>query len=118
MSAQMQRQDRPIATVGRTTPDRPPLLLDIYRGAVHGDYARQLGVAGYLTQALFGFIPVLGQLCALRDLFASIGKRDGYGIVLNFLALVPVLGGFPKTLRILIHTMRLMSNIRESLRTS
>lgn len=118
MSVQTQPATPTVATIEQITLGRPPLLLDIYRGAVHGDYARQLGVAGYVTQAVCGFIPVVGQLSALRDLFATIGKRDGFGIVLNFLALVPVLGGFPKALRILIHTMRFVTNVRESLRTS
>ncbi len=107
-----------VATVERAAYSRPPLLLDIYRGAVHGDYSRHLGVAGYLTQAVCSFIPVFGQLCALRDLIADLGKRDRLGALLNFLALVPVVGGFPKTVRIFGETMRLMGNVRDSLRTS
>ncbi|MGZ3584030.1 MAG: hypothetical protein ACXWP6_15440, partial [Ktedonobacterales bacterium] len=93
----------------------PPLLLDIYRGAVHGDYSRHLGVAGYITQAVCSFIPVFGQLCALRDIFANLRKRDRLGALLNFLALVPVVGGLPKTVHIVGETMRLMSHIRNSL---
>lgn len=118
MSAKTQPTGLPVATAERVVSGRPPMLLDVYRGAVHGDYARQLGVAGYVTQAVCSFIPIFGQLCALRDLFADLGKRDRIGALLNFLALVPVVGGIPKTLRILGNVTRLMSNIRDSLRTS
>lgn len=113
-----QPSESPVATAERAVYSRPPLLLDIYRGAVHGDYSRHLGVAGYITQAVCSFIPVFGQLCAVRDLFADLRKRDRLGALLNFLALVPVLGGFPKTLRILGEMMRLLGNVRNSLRTS
>jgi hypothetical protein len=123
MNEYPQQAQSSVATAERTTRSRPPLLLDIYLGAIHGDYARQLGVAGYLTQAVCSFIPVVGQLFALRDLFADLGQHDGVGVVLNFLALIPVLGGFPKTFRILRavrdlgNATRLMSNVNSSLRT-
>ncbi|MGZ3672975.1 MAG: hypothetical protein ACXVCO_01580 [Ktedonobacterales bacterium] len=118
VSIQTQPPETSVATTERAVRSRPPLLLDIYRGAVHGDYSRHLGVAGYLTQAVCSFIPIFGQLCAVRDLIADLAKRDRLGALLNFLALVPVVGGFPKTLRILGETMRLMSNVHDSLRTS
>ena len=118
MSTKTQSSRSSVAAVERAAPDRTPLLLDIYLGAVHGDYARQLGVAGYLTQAGCSFIPVVGQICALRDLVADLRKRDRIGALLNFLALVPVIGGFPKTLRILGEMARLASNVRDSLRIS
>lgn len=107
-----------VATFERVVSGRQPLLLDIYLGAVHGDYARQLGIAGHLTQAFCSFIPIVGQFCALRDLVADLSKRDRLGALLNFLALVPVVGGFPKAVRILGDMMRLASNVRDSLRTS
>lgn len=118
VSIQTQPSGPSVATTEGIAYSRPPLLLDIYRGAVHGDYSRHLGVAGYLTQAVCSFIPVFGQLCALRDLFADLRKRDRLGALLNFLALVPVVGGLPKTVRIVGEVMRLMSHIRHSLRTS
>lgn len=118
MSIQPPPSARSTAPAERAAHTRPPLLLDIYRGAVHGDYSRRLGVAGYLTQAVCSFIPVFGQLCALRDLLADLSKRDRIGALLNFLALIPVVGGLPKTIRILGNVMRLMSNVRDSLRTS
>jgi hypothetical protein len=73
------------------------LAFDIYRGLVWGDFDQDLGVAGALAPAVVGFIPVLGTLAALRDLLACLGQRDLLGIVLNLLAIFPVLGGLAKT---------------------
>jgi hypothetical protein len=72
------------------------MMLDVYRGAVWGDFDQDLGVAGAAAQSTIGFIPVAGTLAALRDLFACIGQSDPLGIVLNLLAIFPVLGGFAK----------------------
>jgi hypothetical protein len=72
------------------------VLLDLYRGAVWGDFDQDLGVAGAAAQSTIGFVPVAGTLAALRDLFACIGQRDPLGVVLNLLAIFPVLGGFAK----------------------
>lgn len=78
---------------------RPWLPADVFRGAVLGDYAR-LGMAGYVTQAAFGFIPAVGTACALRDLTADLRRRDRLGATLNGLSLIPFLGGFPKVARV------------------
>lgn len=70
---------------------------DMLRGAFLGDFDTDLGVAGALTQAAVGFIPVVGTVAALRDVIACIGRRDPLGIVLNMLAAIPVFGGLAKT---------------------
>ncbi len=79
----------------------PPWPADIFRGAIKGDYARRLGIPGRLTQAVMGFIPVIGTVCAFRDFFACRSKHDRVGMVLNGLALIPFLGGFPKTAEVI-----------------
>lgn len=76
---------------------RPGFIADVFNGAVRGDYTPYLGIAGHVTQAVFGFIPIIGTICALRDFFADRRKKDNFGAFLNFLALIPFLGGFPKT---------------------
>jgi hypothetical protein len=76
-------------------------LRDILRGAFLGDYARDLGVLGAITMAVLGFVPVIGTLCALRDLFANWRHHDRVGVVLNLLAVFPVFGGFPKLLEVI-----------------
>jgi hypothetical protein len=73
------------------------LVLDLFRGAVLGDFDRRLGPAGATAQSVVGFIPVVGTLAALRDLLACIGQRDPLGIFLNLLAIFPVFGGLAKT---------------------
>jgi hypothetical protein len=78
-------------------PAQRSIALDMYRGAIWGDFDRELEVAGALTQAAIGFIPVVGTVAALRDLIACIGRRDLLGIVLNMLAAIPVFGGVAKT---------------------
>lgn len=74
---------------------------DVVRGAVLGDFARDLGLLGAITLALLGFVPVIGTLGALRDIVANWRYRDGTGVLLNVLAVFPVLGGFPKTLEVI-----------------
>jgi hypothetical protein len=74
---------------------------DIVRGAVLGDFARDIGLLGAITLALLGFVPVIGTLGALRDVIANWRYRDGLGVLLNVLAVFPVLGGFPKTLEVI-----------------
>lgn len=85
------------ASAGQRYRPWPPA--DVLRGAVLGDYAR-LGMAGYVTQAAFGFIPAVGTVCALRDLTADLRRRDRFGATLNGLSLIPFLGGFPKVARV------------------
>jgi len=74
---------------------------DIYSGAVRGDFATNLRAPGIATQLLFGFVPLIGQLCALRDFVANRRRGDRIGMTLNVLGLVPFLGGFPKTAAII-----------------
>lgn len=77
------------------------LLPDVLRGAFLGDWAPRLGVAGSVTQAVVFYLPVIGTLCAIRDLFACLHKHDSLGAILNALAIFPVLGGFPKTAEVI-----------------
>jgi len=42
----------------------PTVLADIVRGAVQGDFARDLGLPGAVTQVALSFVPVVGTLCA------------------------------------------------------
>jgi hypothetical protein len=80
---------------------RRSFLGDVAAGALYGDFAQNLRVPGALTQIVLSFIPLVGTLCAVRDLVADMRHRDRVGIVLNFFALAPVLGGFSKTLEVL-----------------
>jgi hypothetical protein len=91
------------------------VAFDMYRGAIWGDFDRELEVAGALTQAAIGFIPGVGTACALRDVIACIGRRDLLGIVLNALAAIPVFGGLAKTAEALhtIHRYRQASERRK-----
>jgi hypothetical protein len=75
---------------------RIPLARDVFNGAVRGDYAQQLGVPGTATQIALAFVPGVGTLCALRDALACSRRHDRVGVTLNLLAVVPLLGGFPK----------------------
>jgi hypothetical protein len=84
-----------------TTSRRIHVLPDVWNGAVLGDWAPRLGVAGSATQAFVFYLPVIGTLCAIRDLFACLHKRDSLGAILNALAIFPVLGGFPKTAEVI-----------------
>jgi hypothetical protein len=93
------QQHSGVPITARAAPPPQParsIMLDLYRGAVWGDFDQDLGVAGAAAQSTIGFVPVAGTLAALRDLFACIGQRDPLGIVLNLLAIFPVLGGFAK----------------------
>jgi hypothetical protein len=83
------------------SPRRIPLWRDVYRGAIRGDWANEKGIAGHLTQAAMGFIPVIQTICAYRDFRACRYKKDRIGMVLNGIALIPFLGLFPKTAAVL-----------------
>ncbi len=74
---------------------------DIMRGAFLGDFANDLGIAGAVIQIIFGFTPGVGDICAIRDSIADLLRRDWLGLGLNILALVPVAGGFPKTVEVI-----------------
>lgn len=80
---------------------RRSLIGDVWAGAMRGDFARDLGAAGALTQIVIGFLPVFGTLAALRDMLADLRYRDRAGCLFNALALVPVFGGFSKTMDVL-----------------
>jgi hypothetical protein len=82
------------ATPAPATP-RPPVE-EIFAGAVQGDFDPHLGTIGLLTQAALGFVPVIGQICAGRDIVADRRQGDRLGTICNALALVPLLGGIPK----------------------
>lgn len=71
---------------------------DIWRGTVLGDFAREKGVLGIAAQIICGFLPGIGDLCAVRDFIADWRAHDLLGAVLNVLGLVPVFGGFPKAI--------------------
>lgn len=80
---------------------RYSVIRDIYWGAVWGDFAPRVGIPGALTQALLGYVPVIGTITALRDAVADIRSHDGLGTILNILAAFPVLGGLAKTADVL-----------------
>jgi hypothetical protein len=75
---------------------------DVYNGAVLGDFAREKRLGGALAQIVLSFTPGVGTICATRDCVADLRYRDGLGFFLNLLALVPVFGGFSKTLDVII----------------
>lgn len=79
-------------------------VFDIFRGAVLGDWDHTLHVPGAVTQAIMGFIPVVGDICAVRDGIHDLVHRDALGVTLNVLALVPVFGGIPKTIEVIRST--------------
>ena len=81
-------------------------VVDIWRGGVMGDFAAEIGFFGALTQALMGFVPVVGTLCAVRDLIADMRVGDRLGTLLNVLAIFPVFGGVPKTFEVIHHLSR------------
>ncbi|HEY7782474.1 MAG TPA: hypothetical protein VIC85_19940 [Ktedonobacterales bacterium] len=81
-------------------------VVDVWRGAVIGDFATKVGFFGALTQALLGFVPVIGTLCAVRDLIADMRMGDRLGMLLNALAIFPVFGGVPKTIEVIHHLNR------------
>lgn len=82
-------------------PERRSFLGDVAAGALFGDFAQDLRLPGAMTQIVLSFIPLVGTICALRDLVADMRHRDRIGIVLNFFALAPVVGGVSKTLEVL-----------------
>lgn len=77
---------------------------DIVRGAILGDWDHNLRVPGAMTQAIMGYIPIVGDICAVRDGIHDMLHRDALGVALNILALVPVFGGIPKTIEVIRST--------------
>jgi hypothetical protein len=78
------------------TPVRHTLAVDVYLGVMRGDFAPEMGGAGRLAQVICGFIPIVGSVCAIRDLIADYMQRDFLGVTLNGLAVIPFIGGFSK----------------------
>jgi len=92
-------------------PTHRTLMQDIRLGAVQGDFAQDMGGAGRLTQVVFGFIPGLGSLCAVRDFVADMQQHDHVGAVLNVMAMFPVAGGGPKALAVFLRATRRMGKV-------
>lgn len=88
--------------------------VDIALGAIVGDFAKILGVPGYLTQGILGFVPVVGTCCAARDLLANLGKGNRGGVILNAISLIPVAGGVSK----MAHAVRGIKNASQVYGTS
>jgi hypothetical protein len=89
------------AVITRNHPQPAVWPIDVLKGMLIGDYAENLGAAGYVTQGILAFIPIVGTCCAARDLLANIGKGDRGGVIVNAISLLPVLGGIPKMARAL-----------------
>lgn len=65
-----------------------------------------LGLAGAVTQVILAYTPVVGDICALRDMAGDIYHRDRVGFLLSVAALIPVLGGIAKTIDVIHNTRR------------
>lgn len=89
------------ATVQQVPERRPGLVRDVWNGAMRGDFARNLGFFGGLTQIIIGFLPVFGTVAAMRDIVADLKYHDRLGCAFNTLALVPIFGGFSKTMDVI-----------------
>lgn len=93
------------ATVVRgPAPRRRSFVGDVSAGLFLGDFAQELGLPGAVTQVAISFVPLIGSVCALRDLTADLRHHDRIGALLNFLALTPILGGFSKTFEVIRST--------------
>ncbi len=92
------------ATVVRRPARRRSFVGDISAGLFFGDFAHDLGLPGAVTQIAVSFIPLIGSICAVRDLTADLRHHDHVGAALNALALTPVLGGFSKTFEVIRST--------------
>ncbi len=87
---------------------------DILRGALLGDFALDLGIAGAITQVALAYTPVVGDICALRDMVGDVYHRDKFGFLLSVLTLIPVLGGIAKTIDVIHNTRRVGSALVRS----
>jgi len=79
---------------------------DILRGALLGDFALDLGLAGAVTQVALAYTPVVGDICAIRDMPGDFYHKDRLGFLLSAIALIPVLGGIAKTIDVIHNTRR------------
>ncbi len=103
----------PTSSSPQATPvQRHSFMVDVYCGAVRGDFEENMGAPGYITQATLAFVPVVGQVCAVRDFIASRRKRDRLGMLLNVLVFIPIVGGLFKT----ILAIRNLSHVPKALR--
>jgi hypothetical protein len=75
---------------GRGGQGGPPIVSDIVRGALLGDWAGELGLPGAITQVALNFVPV-----------------DRVGMALNLLAIVPWIGAVAKATEVWRHVQRL-----------
>ena len=92
------------ATVARRLPRRRSFVGDVSAGLFLGDFARDLGLPGAVTQVAISFVPLIGSMCAVRDLTADLRPHDHFGAFLNLLALAPIFGGFSKTFEVMRST--------------
>ena len=92
------------ATVVRPARRRRSFVGDVSAGLFLGDFARDLGLPGAVTQVAISFVPLIGSMCAVRDLTADLRHHDHFGAFLNLLALAPIFGGFSKTFEVMRST--------------
>jgi hypothetical protein len=92
------------ASAGRRPVRRRSFVGDVSAGLFFGDFARDLGLPGAITQVAVSFVPLLGSICAVRDLTADLRRHDHIGAALNALALTPIVGGFSKTFEVIRST--------------
>jgi len=91
-------------------------LTDVVRGAMLGDFATEVHLPGAVTHAALGFVPGIGTVMAVRDLVACWLDADWLGMVLNLLAVMPVIGGVPKTVDVLHGVHRVHRQMQRSAR--
>lgn len=94
-------------TVVRRPARRRSFIGDVSAGLLLGDFAHELGLPGAVTQVAVSFVPLIGSICAVRDLTADLRRHDHIGAALNVLALTPILGGFSKTFEVIRSTAHL-----------
>lgn len=108
------------AYVTAVAPRRRSFAGDVAAGAFLGDFARDLRIPGAVTQVILAFLPLIGTICAVRDLVADLRRHDRVAAFLNVLALLPILGGFSKTLEVIRafahvgHAVHISNRQRES----
>jgi hypothetical protein len=108
----MQQSNRSTTAVqAQSKPYHYSLPRDIYFGAVLGDFAPTLGIPGAVTQVILGYVPVIGSVTALRDAAADLKLHDALGVILNLLAIFPVLGGLSKTADV-VHTLHRLHRVQ------